>query len=89
MTFRVGQRVVCVDASCRPGYDWKGRAPKEGSIYTVVGFSKPRIGDYDCIVLAEISHPWGYRASRFRPIVERKTSIEVFQRMLNPSEVKA
>lgn len=38
MAFYVGQKVVCVDASNRPGRRWyPGEAPVEGSVYTIVG----------------------------------------------------
>lgn len=38
MTFYVGQKVVCVDASNTPGRRWyPGEAPVEGYVYTIVG----------------------------------------------------
>ncbi len=102
MTFRVGQRVVCVDAEAHGRYTpWAHSGEldglRRGAIYTI-----RKIGIYNespIVLLEEISRPtrggWehygeiGYHPARFRPIVERKTSIEVFQRMLNPSEVEA
>lgn len=99
MTFRVGMKVECVDSHPGHGFSWEHQeAPVLGSKYTVTRVFIDEEGD-EIIHLQEIardrvSQEWwgddvGYRASRFRPIVERKTSIEVFQRMLNPSEVEA
>ncbi len=80
MAFYVGQKVVCVkaDNEVSPQY------LREGAVYTVSGFNGP-FG----LVLAEvkIAKPWGgFRRERFRPITERKTSIEIFKAMLNPSK---
>jgi hypothetical protein len=84
MTFRVGQQVVCIDASCAPGRAWNDYAPKQGDVYTVSGFGVSPYGDYETIEIAEINHPWGYRASRFRPIVSRKTDISALKALLVP-----
>lgn len=95
MTFRVGQRVVCVDARHRLV---RVATLTERRVYTIrdVGEEKHYPGEF-WVYLEEIHNQlmWkdgtelGYDATRFRPIVERKTSIKVFQRMLNPSEVEA
>ena len=87
--FYVGQKVVCVDdvpVQLRVG---DPTFPlRSGEVYTVRGFADQR-GD-KCILLCEIFEPeladLGYFARRFRPAVERKTSIEIFTRMLNPSK---
>lgn len=48
MTFYVGQKVVCVDASSEPGKRWvPGEEPVEGRVYTVAGVRSaigPRTG---------------------------------------------
>jgi hypothetical protein len=82
MTFRVGQKVVCVDANPHSlGYRGPGwhpqEAPIEGAVYTIrsIGISP------DCPLLAvqlvELRRPykWGYGVTRFRPVVERSTDI--------------
>lgn len=77
MSFHVGQRVVCIDDG--PGLNPIGPLCK-GQIYTIRGFSNdprdPELGVY----LEEILnlHPFhgveiNYRASRFRPVIERST----------------
>ena len=91
MSFHVGQKVVCVDASVN------GRGDKpalvEGNIYTIahivtvndkVGFN---------LIEAQIPKPLrifypAYRATRFRPVIERKTDISVFTALLNPANHK-
>lgn len=99
MTFHVGQKVVCVDASNTPGARWHGgEAPAEGHVYTVMGVRVSRKG-VQVLQLREIERceavkAWvarnigefaGYDARRFRPVVERKTDISVFKAMLNPA----
>ena len=88
MAFRVGQKVVCVDVAI----DYLGRPTKlrENAIYTIGRI----VSDYGMIgLVVEGAHSWhetgAYRSSRFRPVVERKTDISIFTRMLNPSKVGA
>ncbi|CAN7604850.1 hypothetical protein [Bosea sp. LjRoot237] len=98
MTFRVGQRVVCVNADPRAlnpvSRDWyPGEEPVEGEIYTIKRCF--RAHGLALVWLAEICRApiafeiydglTGYAAVRFRPLVERKTSIEIFTNMLNPA----
>ena len=83
MTFHVGQKVVCIDASQSDGREWMADVPKEGAVYTVRGI----IAIYDPVLdeavtalqLEEIANfpAWegSYAAHRFRPIVEKKTDI--------------
>jgi len=95
MTFRVGQKVVCVDAT------FIGRTPPNlprlNGIYTLRdSFSAD---GWTWWRLVEIVNPpsavYGGRygimepafaPSRFRPVVSRQTSIEIFTAMLNPSK---
>lgn len=79
MMFRIGQKVVCMD----DGIALNGIPVfvTSGNIYTI-GF----IRHSGCIEVAGVLGI--YRADRFRPLVERKTSIEIFQRMLTPSRQK-
>lgn len=88
MAFYRGQKVVCIDASGEPGKTWLADIPEEGQVYTVfmVFISQGELQ----LVLDEIKNDavfdHGYRAKRFRPVVERKTDISVFTAMLNPSK---
>lgn len=90
--FRVGQRVVCVDNKNKPGHSWVyNDSPTQGAVYTIVRITMEC--GYESLILAEHErHPRskyaGYDARRFRPIVERKTSIEIFKKMLVPSKQK-
>lgn len=101
--FHVGQRVVCIDPHKStwhrksflgiPYIKWSSEL-NEGSVYTVqevfvgteyfsnvlsVGLKLKEVVNYDNS---------GFRASRFRPVVERKTSIEIFKAMLNKPTVR-
>ena len=76
MTFRVGQKVVCVDArsgsSCL--YDKK--------VYTCLAI-EPEYLRVDCCAGHDPEkHRWF--THRFRPIVERKTDISALQALLVP-----
>ena len=96
--FRIGQRVVCVDTTCRgmtgrPVSYWI----KEGSIYTIRWIGHWECPFYPggiCVRLEEIERPsehWGdcpFYADRFRPLVEKKTDISVFKALLNPVQEK-
>lgn len=79
--FRVGQKVECVDAvnPCRCGCNI---GLTQGAIYTI---SKTFVlHGLPGVFVAEASGTWtrGYRADRFRPIVERNTDISIFTEML-------
>lgn len=96
--FHVGMKVVCVDAGPAErlgsiGNCWTGdEAPIEGKVYTVrrvfndiegalvvwldeIKRSQRAIGLYGDQI--------GYSARRFRPVVERKTSISIFTEILD------
>lgn len=103
MAFRVGQKVVCVDASVHVGFGAKGKI-REGAIYTVreIGITvlnEPGVRLQEFVYDSDPGRvgyatkmPFKdafYRAARFRPLVERKTSIEIFTRMLTPDKEKA
>lgn len=52
MTFYVGQKVVCIDASNKQGCRWvPGEEPVEGRVYTVSGVS-PAIGPRTGLILS-------------------------------------
>jgi hypothetical protein len=82
MTFRVGQKVVCVDDEAQPCN--RGYTPVvKGDIYTIRD-AFDWFG-LDGIRLEEIKNPHdrGYQARRFRPVVERKTDISFAHEILN------
>ena len=93
MTFRVGQKVVCVDGVPDDGRQFIIPL-REGAIYTIRGFVRAHYGrDETCLHLCGIVNPapyseCGFRAARFRPLVERKTDISIFHRMLTPTTSK-
>ena len=85
--FRVGQKVVCVDAS--------GNASlvlREGNIYVVIGPAEIKAAKdcvmIDCKPLNQLRGNRDWMASRFRPIIERKTDISIFKAMLTPAGKK-
>lgn len=95
MTFRVGQKVVCVDVSSF----LTGKPDKEidlvkGRVYTVreIGLTSWMDGSSECIRVEEIKvrrkdgSDTPFFARRFRPVVERKTDISIFTAMLNTSK---
>lgn len=77
MNFRVGQKVVCIDAS----KSWRGDISDlvKGATYTV------REVFMFGVTLDEVPLPEDYlwfNGHRFRPVVERKTDISIFTKML-------
>lgn len=102
MAFRVGQEVVCVNASpslYQPrikAWHSKSETPVEGQIYTVraVGWSHGvasirlnEIKRCECEQCVRMDKSW-YGASRFRPVQKRKTDISVFTALLNTKSVE-
>lgn len=100
MGFHVGQKVVCVHSGdkftiCdRISLWWYGvvRCPK-GFIGTVCNVYLALDGD-EMIELTELpspkAGPWidGFRASCFRPLVERATDISIFTALLDTTKHK-
>lgn len=90
MNFRIGQKVVCIDAKHLPGM--RPDIPiVAGEIYTIRwigilrGVPMVRVEEHfrpnswpepDIPMLAE----------RFRPVVEKKTDISIFTEMLKPKQ---
>lgn len=85
MTFRVGQKVICID-EVGQNPNLGDRTVIKGRIYTVRE-AYDWFG-YPGIRLDEIYNylDRGYSAHRFRPVVERKTDISIFTAMLNTSK---
>lgn len=67
--FRINQKVVCVD-------DSHTCFVTRGQVYTVTDVRAPYL--YLAGVAAAFIPANGMLASRFRPVVERKTSISIF-----------
>jgi hypothetical protein len=96
MSFQVGQQVVCVDDVFSKREDWRCTVrvfPKLHAIYTI-----REIVDYGDLIgfcFYEIRNPRAhfskgyhepaFNARNFRPV--RRTSIEVFERLLAPSDL--
>ncbi len=94
MGFKIGQKVVCVDDVVNhPHVSWGEYPIHKGQIYVIRGicpnFHHPSQGVVSGVRLEGIHRPrtdCPYRKSRFRPLVETKTSIEIFRRMLVTEE---
>lgn len=101
MMFHVGQKVVCVNdegQSPESGQRWITK----GHVYVIswVGnYRNIRRGkNAHCVRLDGIDrsglyngrayHDTPFYASRFRPVIERKTDISLFTAMLNPAPSK-
>ena len=89
---RVGAKVVCVDAACRPGRFWRpSEAPTQGNIYTVAAAFFNPAGD-PRIHLVELQRSpetikvlgylAGYRVERFRPLITLEDDLEAHFRQL-------
>lgn len=84
--FKIGQKVVCVDASSPPirGHrsdpDW----PVKGQIYTVADLRIDPSSGLPALQTEEqgSKYVW-YQRRRFRPLVERKTDISIFTKILS------
>ncbi len=80
MAFHVGQKVVCIsDDWLHDGNPLVAPEVVKGHVYTVVTIGS---APYPCLRLEGVS--FYYHQAGFRPVVERKTSIEVFTKMLKP-----
>jgi hypothetical protein len=98
MTFRIGQKVVCIhNGEWINGYGDE-KLPIFNAVYSIR--AKRIFGELTGILLNEIHNSsrsylrvgndecW-FTARYFRPVVERKTDISVFQKMLIPQEIDA
>lgn len=80
MLFKVGQKVVCINACNGAPFDKYGAGAAnglvEGQIYTVLGIR-------DEFISVDKVNRNAWYADRFRPLVERKTDISIFTKMLD------
>lgn len=94
MAFRVGQKVVCIDDENFARLDIVSDLPRKGRVYTVAWYGcRPTDLGVPGVFLRELKSgicpthkvTVAWRATRFRPVVERKTDISIFTAMLSPS----
>lgn len=102
MIFKIGQKVVLVDASGWDAHDYiLWDYPKQGDVYTIREIVPIAELGFNCLRLEEIrneparSREIGelmepcFRASRFRPLAEKKTDISIFTAMLHEARTPA
>ena len=92
--FRVGQKVVCVNDEPSNLGGSRREVPIKGHIYTVSAVGLTNILDpqqLPCILVEELERrPYeAHWASRFRPIIERKTDISIFREILSKATTQA
>lgn len=87
MTFRIGQQVICVDAS--PNGEGETLSLKTGAIYTITAIADFPSGYgvqvFEARAPETMRRAPFFNALRFRPIVEQKTDISIFTNMLTPN----
>ncbi len=94
--FYVGQKVCCVNYPVRAVEQWRRKYPDAnfpilGQVYTIraidvwFGETLLRFVEVNNAHLPSDMEA-GFSARHFRPLVERKTDISIFEAMLNPSD---
>lgn len=95
MTFRIGQKVECVDASA--GWIHVNQPLQHGRTYTVAAFDPSRLAQAGHetfrvsagVRVSEVAMPrpddW-FRADRFRAVVESKTGFAMLTALLKTKE---
>jgi hypothetical protein len=89
--WKAGMKAVLVDGTVTNPFWAGGLLPEIGVVYTVKFVGLNRAGSV-CLKFHEFDDNYSYyNASRFRPVIERKTDIEIFTLMLKsaPSKVDA
>ncbi len=88
--FRIGQKVVCVDADIDCGCGCSTNLSL-GAIYTIkcARFDHGGVQEIELQETEPVGWSSGYASTRFRPVVERKTNIEIFKKMLVPQRKSA
>jgi hypothetical protein len=86
MAFFVGQKVACVNGDGWFRVDGDRHGPDKNEICTV---TKVVIAaGNEGLRLAEYPHSFGYLAECFRSVVEKKTDISIFTKMLNKAPAR-
>lgn len=90
MSFHLGQKIVCICDDWR--YPGKGLVllPTKGAVYIFAGWNDWPGVPAGFLFIAEIPKWQGFRLISFlglffRPVVERKTDISIFKRLLQPA----
>lgn len=91
--FRVGQKVVCIKKDTWNNIKHNETCPRFGEVLTVRCIDHDFEGAwlrFEEIVNPLIEYSCGlceahFRSDRFRPVIERKTDISIFQEMLAPN----
>lgn len=88
MSFRVGQKVVCINPT---GEDFDQTEVQVGRVYTIKGWCRSAehedaAGFFLCEVVAGEDEEYCdcFAPEFFRPVTERETDIEIFKRLLVP-----
>lgn len=92
--FELGEKVICVDddpeSFAVPDDDSNDWPLEQGVIYTISGFDKDPIYNVHTLYLVEIPDrsngefaDYGFAQARFRKLIKKKQSIEVFEKILN------
>jgi hypothetical protein len=82
MTFRVGQKVVCVYDKNYLVDPMLRAHPHKGEVVTIAGIKPNGTVYIDGCGVGE-RYP-AFFPHRFRPVIERKTDISIFKKMLRP-----
>jgi hypothetical protein len=102
MAFGIGQKVVCIaEISGDHGFNDEAR-PVKGVVYTIrdfeYGYTDETIDMLFLLFEEIVNRPRAYEAgfleasfwsAWFRPLVETKTDIAIFEKMLKPAKVNA
>lgn len=95
LDWKVGDRVVCIDDSPAPGFDTDMDGLRADHVYTIRKIAPMHAGHSEdgkiSVWLSEIYRPLrshekaeiGFNPARFRKVHPRKTSIAIFERLLN------
>lgn len=95
MTFYTGQKVTLKwDLTWIPNQPMPQRLPVYGEVYTVdrCFLADEHLALWLCEfleIMPGYKYPQPYEASVFRPVVETKTDISIFTKMLSPAPVDA
>lgn len=96
MSFHLGQKIVCIDDRWHHPNGLPPILPRKGVVYTFAGWeSYVEPGNPNRYLYVEEIPKCqpdsslrlvSFQASHFRPVVERKTDISIFKRLLQPRE---